>query len=178
MSRSLSPVPVPSGRPSSGHPSPVRLCALLAVLLGVVPGITQEVRADEAMEDIIHARQGYYKLVRHHAGVLFDMARGDVAYNAEQATAHADNLLALSRMDTGSLWPVGSSKEDMPGKTRALKKIWDTYPDIVEKSNAWKAAVADMASAAGDGVDAIRARVGALGSGCKGCHDNFRARTF
>lgn len=134
--------------------------------------------ADEATEKIIKARQGYYQVVSHNAGILFGMAKGEIGYDAAAASTAANNLLAISKLDVGTLWPAGSSKEEMPGKTRALKKIWDTYPAISEKSNAWKLAVADMASVAGDGLDAVRAKATALGGGCKGCHDNFRAETF
>jgi len=155
-----------------------RLLVLLPALVAVMFSAQQEVRADEAMEKLVQARQGYYKLVSHNAGVLFGMAKGDIEYSAELAATHANNLLALSKMDTGALWAAGTSKEEMPGKTRALKKIWDTYPEVAEKSKVWKAAVADMAAVAGTGVDAIRAKVGALGGGCKACHDNFRAETF
>ncbi len=158
--------------------APICLAAFVLAFMMLPPGTISSVKADDALEGAIDARQGYYQLVRHNAGVLFGMAKGDIDYDVDMATTHANNLLMLTRVDVGSLYPAGSSKEEMPGKTRALKKIWDTYPAVVEKSKAWKDAVAAMAAVAGDGVDAIRATAGALGNGCKGCHDNFRAEKF
>ncbi len=154
-----------------------RLTNVLPVL-AIALGVATPVLADGHLEDVIKARQGYYKLVSHNAGVLFGMAKGDIAYDAEAATTAANNLQTLTKLDVGSLYPAGTSKEEMPGKTRALKKIWDTYPAVLEKSKAWKAAVADMAAVAGNGLDAVRAKAGPLGNSCGGCHDNFRAKDF
>lgn len=154
------------------------LALALPVLLATLGGLPTDAKADEAMEKMINARQGYYQNVRHNAGILFGMAKGEVEYDAAMASTAANNLLLLSQMDTGSYWAAGSSKEEMPGKTRALKKIWDTYPAVGEKGKAFKEAVAAMAAAAGNGVDGIRANAGALGGSCKGCHDEFRAKEF
>jgi len=140
---------------------------------GVLPA-----QADKGAEDRIQARQGYYKLVLHNVGPLFAMAKGEMEYNADVAAKAANNLKILSTMDNGSLWLPGSSKEEMPGKTRALKKIWDTYPAIGEKVAAFKKAADAMAANAGNGLDALRANAGPLGGSCKGCHDNFRAEKF
>lgn len=134
--------------------------------------------ADSPKEQVIDARQGYYQVVRHNAGILFGMARGDITYDAASAQAAADNLVLMTKVDAGSMWVAGTSKEEMPGKTRALKRIWDTWPAIAGKSKAWEEAVTAMAATASDGLDAIRARAGALGAGCKGCHGTFRADNF
>jgi len=132
----------------------------------------------DAIDDTIKARQGYYKLVGHNAGVLFGMAKGDIEYDAEKAAAHAANLEALSNMNASSLFPAGSSKEDRPGKTRALAKIWTTFPAIGEKSKAFGEATTKIAASAGNGLDALRADIGGLGASCKGCHENYRAKDF
>ena len=36
-------------------------------------------------------------------------------------------------------------------------------------------AATKMAAVAGDGLDAVKANMGALGEGCKGCHKPFQA---
>lgn len=132
----------------------------------------------DSMEDIIDARQGYFSFIGHNAGALFAMAKGEKDYDADQAATFAANLKALAAMDTGSLWPEGSDKEHNPGKTRALKIAWDTFPAILEKNDAFKKATADLAEAAGGGIDALRGKIGALGDACKGCHDTYRAKDF
>lgn len=152
--------------------------AVIVPALVVFLGAQNASLADSHLEDVVKARQGYYKLVLHNAGPLFAMAKGDMEYDAAKASTAANNLLTLTKLDVGSLYPAGTSKEEMPGKTRALMKIWEDFPGVGEKAQAWKTAVADMAAVAGDGVDALRSKAGALGGGCKGCHDNYRAKDF
>jgi cytochrome c556 len=132
----------------------------------------------DQIDDAIDARRGFYQVVKHMAGGLFAMAKGEVDYNAEQAATYAMNLDQLANMDTGTMWLPGSSNADRPGKTRALPVIWSTYPAIGEKSVAWKAATGKLAASAGNGLDALRADIGALGASCKGCHDTYRAKDF
>lgn len=149
--------------------------AIMAVV-GAVTALTPAF-ADN-IDDAIKARQGFYQVVSHNAGALFAMAKGDVEYNAETATTHAKNLEILANMDTSSMWLPGSSKEDRKGKTRALPVIWTTFPAIGEKSQAFKDASAKLAMAAGEGIDGLRANIGALGASCKGCHETYRAKDF
>jgi len=156
----------------------MRILASLGLVAAIVCGTAVSANADEALEGKIKARQGYYQLVLSNAGPLFGMAKGDVEYDAAAASTAASNLKILSTLDTGSLWVAGTSKEEMPGKTRALKKIWDTYPAIGEKLEAFNNAVDAMAANAGSGLDGLRANIGALGAACKGCHDEFRADVF
>lgn len=156
----------------------MRHFAFFTALAALFVGIAHPAMADKAAEGKIKARQGYYQLVVNNAGQLFGMAKGEIDYDAAQATTAANNLKILTTLETGGLWAAGTSKEEMPGKTRALKKIWDTYPAIGEKLDAFKKAVDAMAANAGNGLDALRANAGALGGACKSCHDDFRAEKF
>ncbi|MDV7340217.1 cytochrome c [Terasakiella sp. A23] len=150
----------------------------MALLGGLLVSAAAPALADKAAEDKIKARQGYYQLVKSNAGPLFGMAKGDIEYDAKVAATAANNLKTLSVLDNGHLWIPGTSKEEMPGKTRALKKIWDTYPAIGDKIGGFKKAVDALAANAGNGLDALRANVGPLGGACKACHDEFRADKF
>lgn len=156
----------------------IRSAMIGASLLVLGVATAGDARADKNLEQMIDARQGYYQIVLHNAGKLFGMAKGDIDYNAEVAQTAANNLLTLTNLDVGSMWAPGTSKSEMPGKTRALKAIWDTWPAIGEKSGAFRAAVEGVAGSAGGGLDALRSKVGALGASCKGCHDDFRADNF
>ena len=147
---------------------------LFATLSVAVPAFSHS----DSIEDTIDARRGFYSFIGHNAGALFAMAKGDREYNAEHAATHAANLRALAEMDTGSLWPEGSDREHNPGKTRALKIAWDTFPAITEKHEAFQKAAADLDAVAGDGLDALRGKIGALGASCKGCHETYRAKDF
>ncbi|MGB0694237.1 MAG: c-type cytochrome [Rhodospirillaceae bacterium] len=156
----------------------MRIIASVVLSGAILMGLSATAHADKRLEGMVKARQGYYQLISNNAGVLFAMAKGDVEYTAEAATMAANNLKTLSSLDISGLWDPATSKEAMPGKTRALQAMWDTYPAVLEKSKALNDAIAVMADEAGNGLDAVRANVKALGASCKGCHDDFRADSF
>lgn len=130
---------------------------------------------DDPIFDAIKARKSYMQVVKWNAGPLFGMAKGEIDYDAELAATLANNLLALSQLNNSTMWPDGSDNLSYEGKTRALPEIWSTYPQVAEANQAWADAVAALAPAAGEGLDALRDKIGAVGDGCKGCHDDFRA---
>ena len=74
------------------------------------------------------------------------------------------------------MWPPGTDNGAYAGKTRALPEIWTTWPEAGEKANALSEATAALAGVAGDGLGALRSKIGAVGQACKGCHDDFRAK--
>lgn len=148
------------------------ILAAIGVLTAALPAFADDI------DDAIKARQGYYQMLSANAGALFGMAKGEVAYDAAQASTHAQNLELLSQLNNSALWPAGSSNADRPGKTRALPVIWSTFPAIGEKAQAFNGAAATLAATAGGGLDSLRANIGALGASCKGCHDTYRAKTF
>lgn len=152
--------------------------AVVGLVLAATVSIPVAIAAESAEEKAVKARQGYYKLVLLNAGPLFGMAKGDVDYNAEMAMTSANNLKALASMNVANMWPAGSDKASMPGKTRALAKIWADFPGVGEKAKAFGAAVDGLVANAGGGLDSLRGAVGPLGASCKGCHDNYRAKDF
>jgi len=125
---------------------------------------------------LIKARQGEMQLKSFNAGPLFGMAKGKMAYDANLAATLANNLLLQTKMDLDRAWAKGTDNVAYKDKTDALPEIWSTYPDIAEKGKAYKKAVTDLAAVAGDGIDALKSKIGALGKGCKGCHDDFRVK--
>ena len=149
-----------------------RLC-LLAIGLGMA---AQGFAAQDPMLKAIKARQAEMQLRSFNAGPLFGMARGQVDYDAALASKLAGNLKLMLGLDNGRAWAPGTDNEAYPGKTEALPKIWDSYPEIADYGKKYKQAVMALADAAGNGVDALRPAVGDLGKACKGCHDNFRQK--
>ena len=125
---------------------------------------------------LIKARQSEMQLRSFSAGPLFGMAKGQVAYDAETASKLANNLKALLELDMGRAWAKGTGNDAYAGKTTALPEIWSTYPEISEKGQAYAKAVNELAAVAGNGLDALKGKIGALGKGCKGCHDDFREK--
>ena len=131
----------------------------------------------DAIEKAIKARQSFMQVTAFNLGLLGAMAKGEREYDAELASAAAKNLHALSLQNNGAMWPEGSSN-DKPGltdKTRALPVIWASYPTVAEKHKAWTDASADLAAVAGDGLDAMKSKIGPVGKSCGGCHKQFRA---
>lgn len=132
--------------------------------------------ADDPIDKAVKARQSYMKVVAFNIGPLGAMAKGEMEYDAEKAAAFASNLAALSTMNNGAMWPEGSDNATLgEDKTRALPAIWETYPKVAEKHDAWSKASVELAAVAGDGLDALKSKIGDVGKGCGGCHDDFRA---
>lgn len=127
-------------------------------------------------DDAIKGRQAMFQLYGFNMGILGAMAKEKMAYDAALASEAAANINAAANFGQSAMWPAGSDNET-PGNatTRALPAIWNTYPAVVEKSDALKKASAALASQAGEGLDALQGVINDVGASCKGCHDDFRA---
>lgn len=147
------------------------LCLLVAMPLSLV---------NAADEDpnllLIEARKGEMELRSFSAGPLFYMAKGKIPYDAEQAAKLANNLKVLLQLDIGAAWAPGTGNDKYPGETEARPEIWSTYPEVAEHGKEYANAVNELAAVAGDGLDALRSKIGGLGDACKGCHDDFREK--
>ena len=146
----------------------------ILLTLTISTGATADGKKDP-LKKAIEARIGLMKNYSWNAGPLFQMAKGKMEYDAEKAAAYAKNLELISMMNNGSHWPAGSDNEAYPDDTRTLKALWETFPKVGERGQAFKTASAELAAVAGDGLDALRSKIGALGKSCKGCHDDYRA---
>jgi len=134
--------------------------------------------ADEGPHDkAIKARQAMFQLYSFNIGILSSMAKGKRDYDADVAAEAAANLQAAANLGQSQFWPQGSDNETAGNaRTRALPKIWTTFPEITEKSEALIKATAALAPVAGNGLDALKGAMGDVGASCKGCHDNYRAK--
>lgn len=152
---------------------PSVIAAMFAVVFMPSAAFTQD-----AQEKAIDTRRGYMKIVGWEAGPLFGMAKGDMEYDAKAALAHAANLKTISHYPVGTLFLPGTSKDDRPGKTRSLAKIWADMDGFGKALEDWKAAVAALEDKVGNGQAELAAAVGALGKSCGGCHKPYRAEEF
>jgi cytochrome c556 len=152
---------------------PVLFAALGIMTAGAV---STAALADGHLEKAVQARQGFMKVVAFNLGPLGAMAKGEMEYDAELAANNAKNIEALAVMNTGAMWPEGSDNAALgEDKTRALPAAWAADSKVMEKHEAWAKASAELAATAGDGLDALKAGVGAVGKSCGGCHDDYRA---
>ena len=147
-----------------------KLCLLLAGLALTAPSFANK---DPNLK-LLKARQGEMQLRAFNAGPLFAMAKGDIDYDAEAAAKLASNLKQLTKLDVGRAWAPGTDTANYKGKTTALPKVWTTYPEIAEYGKRYIKAVNELAAVAGNGQDALRSKIGALGKACKACHDEYR----
>ncbi len=147
-----------------------KTCLVIIGLSFIVPAFA----AKDPNLKLIKARQSEMQLKSFNAGPLFGMAKGKIEYNAELADMLANYLLLQTQLDMGRAWAEGTDNVAYEGKTRALPEAWSTYPEIAEKGKAYVKAVNELAPVAGNGLDALKSKISALGKGCKGCHDDFR----
>ncbi len=143
----------------------------------LVIGITLSATAYSARDPLINAikaRQGQMQLRQFNLGPLFGMAKGKIDYDAEMANKLAGNLKLMLDLDNDRAWAQGSDNENYAGKTWALPEAWTTYPEIDDYDKKYVMAVNELAAVAGDGRDALKSKIGAVGKACKGCHDEFR----
>ncbi len=129
---------------------------------------------DRAMQNAIKARQGIFQNYQLMLVQLGGMARGNAPYDAEIAQAAADNLVALTLLDSRFSWPAGSDNGSVEG-TRAKPEIWQNFDDVVAKAVALNQAAIALQAVAGDGQEALGPAVGAVGQACSACHDSYRA---
>ncbi|WP_207063418.1 cytochrome c [Motiliproteus sp. SC1-56] len=130
-----------------------------------------------APDDAIKARKGLMRLYAFNVGLVGDMAKGKSDYDAQVAATAADNLLILSRLDTGALWPPGSHERnsELEEKTRALPAFWEDPEGVRKAGEELGKALKGLSEAAGNGLPSLRQAMKPVGEGCKGCHKEFRA---
>ena len=156
------------GSRNLGMLSALALC--LAVVL--VPAAAM---AQDAGDKAIATRQGYMKLVLWEAGPLFGMAKGEMAYDAKTAEAHAANLKIIASYPVGTLFTAGTSNADYGDKTRSLPKIWEDQSGFTKALTDWQAAVGALGGQVGQSQEALAAAVSEMGKTCGGCHKPYRA---
>ena len=130
--------------------------------------------AASEIEAAVEARQGQFKLFSFNIGPLVEMAQGDIEYDADMAATAAENLAKVTTLQQDWLWPEGSDNESIDD-TRALPAIWEDLGDFADKHAALGEATAELEMVAGDGLDALRGAIGAVGNACSACHDEYRA---
>ena len=121
-------------------------------------------------EDAIKYRQGAFRVMSAHFGVLGAMANGKAPYDAQAAARSADVIALVSHLPFAGFVP-GSDK----GETRAKPEIWAEQARFKERAEKMQDAVGKLAAAAKTGtVENLKAAFGPAAQTCKACHDDFR----
>ncbi len=154
----------------------MRSVIFAALGVAAISAASTAVFADGHLEKAVKARKGFMQVVAFNLGPLGAMAKGEMDYDPDLATTLAKNLEVLASMNTGAMWPAGSDNAALgEDKTRALPAAWAADSKVMDAHGAWTKASADLAAAAGNGLDALKPAVGAVGKSCGGCHDDYRA---
>lgn len=151
-----------------------RMLCLAALGSMILPTLALTQDQPDAGEKAIKARQGFMKVVVWEAGPLFGMAKGDIEYDGEAATAHAENVVAVTQYHFPRLFIDGTSIDDRPDQTRALAAVWEKPDEFAEAYETLQTRASAVADVAGDGQEALAGAVSELGKACGNCHDNFR----
>lgn len=121
----------------------------------------------------VGARQGHMQVMSLNLGILGNMARGNMDYDAEVAQTAADNLVTMGNINQRFYWPEGTDNESIEG-TRALPALWEDQATLFEIAGRYGPAAEALAASAGQGLDAMRGAVGPLGAVCGDCHEEFQ----
>ena len=149
---------------------------LLGLTAGILVGATTVTFAADPAEKALAARRGYMQVLSFNAGPLFAVMKGEAAYDAKQAKALAENIKNLSSVDTRAMWVKASdvSNAALKGKTTATAGIYDSK--FKDSWAAYRKASVELAAAAGDGKDAMTAKLKAFGGTCAACHKASREK--
>ena len=132
-----------------------------------------ESHANPALENATNARHAQMQVIGYHTGILGDMAKGTTPYDAEIATAAAENLASAAAMNRITMWIAGS-EQGAVANSRAKAEIWTDPAGFDEKAVGLETASAAMVTAAGTDLDALRAAMGGVGESCGACHKAYR----
>ncbi|NNL72615.1 MAG: cytochrome c [Silicimonas sp.] len=124
----------------------------------------------------VKARQAHMQLNAFNLSVLGAMAKGEREYNADAASAAANNLNAMAGLSHMNYWPAGTSTDELGDETRALPALWNEggFAKAGEIGGALAEATANLAAVAGNGQEAIGPALGAVGQQCTACHKEFQ----
>ncbi|NNK65386.1 MAG: cytochrome c [Rhodobacteraceae bacterium] len=124
----------------------------------------------------VKARQSHMTLYGHNLGVLGNMARGNIEYDAGAAQAAADNLVLLSQVSQRGYWAPETSNADLGDETRLLPALFEEggFARAQEIGAQLSEAAVALAAVAGEGQAAIGPALGPVGQSCGTCHEAFR----
>ena len=151
-----------------------RLLVTLVAALGALASLPAAAQFQKP-EDAIKYRQSAYTVMGNHFGRIAAMASGKVPFDAKAA---ADNAVIVSEMSKLPFTAFGEGT-DKGLPNRAKPEIWKEAAKFKAAAEKMQGEVAKLdAAAKGGNLDAIKAAVGAVGSSCKACHDDFRAEKY
>ncbi len=108
------------------------------------------------------------KVTQENTKVLGAMAKGERAFDIEEAQAAAAEIARLARKT-----PALFEAQEMDANSEALPVIWEQFDDFTGKSLALQAAAKTLSISIETEAD-LRAGLGRIGAACKACHKVYR----
>ncbi|ATX78448.1 MULTISPECIES: cytochrome c [Reinekea] len=124
----------------------------------------------------IKARQSFMQVLAYNNGLLANMVRGKVPYDAELAQTAALNLKLAAQMNMSSVWVVGSDMSVAGNDTKTKPELWSTWPKAGSYLTDLGNASALLDGVAGMGLEQMKAAFSDVGKACSACHKDFRAK--
>lgn len=148
----------------------MRKLALFTLPAALVLGAVTLASANTA--GAVADRQAYFKNLGYQAKKFGELAK---SFDASAAKAQAAELAPLLNTDFKTLFPAGTSAQEIPGENRAKPAIWTDFDGFMAKEAGFKKAGAALVAAAEAGDQkALGAAMGQFGGSCKACHDDYR----
>lgn len=146
-----------------------------AALVAALP-LAAASQDDDPKALALKARQGYFQMLNANMGILAGMAKGEIAYEENQAVRAATNIEALTGYDPSMHFLEGTSASDLSGRTAARPEIWTDNAGFLDKYAGLQKAVEGAPDAVRGGQANVAATVQKIGTACKACHDNYRVK--
>ena len=149
-----------------------RAFCLLRFLSGsfLLAGIATYAGAHEGATGVVNERMDLMKRQQRDVKLIGEMAKGKTAFDAVKA-AEAARDIGVTSAKTPGLFPEGSDGHP----SEALPSIWQEWDHFTKSAEELKQSAAALEQALTRGQDWKRA-FQAVTDGCKGCHQDFRAK--
>ncbi len=122
-------------------------------------------------EDRVNFRQGAYRIMGWHMGLLGDVARGEKSFDAAAVKRWTGHLQWAERLTAQTYTPDTRST----ASSRMKPEAWENFTDFKRLGKALKVSIDTLAkTASGNDAAATRAAIGKVGEACKACHDSYR----
>ena len=121
-------------------------------------------------EDAIKYRQSAFTVMANSFSKIGAVVKGEAPYNKDEVAKNAAVVAMISTLPWQAFGPGTEG-----GK--AQSDIWSDNAKFKAASDKMQLAAIDLNKAAHSGdLDSIKKAFGAVGTTCKGCHDDFRKK--
>lgn len=143
----------------------------LASALALAVASSVAVAHDQGGKDRVDFRQGAYRIMGWHMGLLGDVGSGEKPFDAALVREWVRHLQWAERL---TALTYTADTQAVKG-SRLLPKAWSNMDDFRDKGRALKQAIDGLEETADkDNADATRKAIGEVGEACKACHDEYR----